>query len=429
MKKFTSLILVTVMAFMAVFMTSCDFDTSTAPDPEPAESTSESSDTSDNTQSDTPIKVADVNGLDVKGLYEKYKKLCLEMKNFEVTSVTTELYDGVETKTNMTAKFGSDGKIYFKITEDSDTSEFWISDNEAYFNMGELKFRIINFKLSDFISDNIDNILSGIDAKKLESASLYKLGESYYFSIELSADEALEMGYEDEAHTATFYFDSNGNVTKTVVVSKSLNETETYSNVGNNITVSMPKNTTDYETIDYDELFGDDSVLYAVYDSVFEAVQNAKYYHSEATVEEKGKSSTSLVYGIDMTGNQLCVAYTSEGEYSIRKKVNGDIYISENGEKEEKVSEGLSELETTLANAAKIKSTFLAFKLDEESITYIDLEYDTEVEMYNLVVCSDDVLFGFLFNEDMTYVQVEIETGNSSLSYTFSEINNKSLTY
>lgn len=425
MKRFISAILLVVVIFMAIFMMSCDFDTSDTSDTT-SDSTSESGGSDTSAESNQPqqaIKVDSVNGLDAKGLYEKYQKLCLEMKNFEVTSVTTEVFDGVEAKTTMNAKFGSNGKIYFKITAYESTSEFWIGNNEAYCKMEELKFKIINFKLSEFMEDSLSNTLSGIDNKKLQGASLYKSGESYYFSITLSADEALEMGYEAEAHTATFYFDSNGNVTKTVVASMSLNETEMYSNVGKNVTVSMPMDTSAYTTVDYDEIFGDNDQAYEAYEDLFDAVKNAKCYVVESVVEEGGKS-TRVVYGIDMGGNQYC---EDGDEYCIRKTKEGNVYVGVNGN-EQKVNGDLSKYNDALAKAAKSRDGFLAFK---DTIAYMPmkLEYDGYVEKYVLHVYAEDLLIGFLFNDDMTYIEAEFinEDEGTCLSYEFFELNNTAL--
>ena len=434
MKKIISLAIAILMVLGSLALTACDVgdvtvnigDSQTAQDS--STDTNSSTDTSgEGGEAAQPVKVDSIKGLKVPELIDRYYKLLEFKQTFEVVNKTVETVDGKQVNSEGVVKIGKNSMYIKTVDFDVDnfegTVEMWIVNGTLYMNQNGVKQKAEDVNFEEFVSSFAETP-EKLPEQKLQAAQLYQVGNSYYFTIELNAEESAAHGYEEETHKVTFYFDANGDITKTVVTRLGFSETETFSNVGKNVIVNPPSDASSYVSAGSANV---DGTVYATYEALFDKVEAARVYEMTLFSGE----TFLMDYMVDYAGDQSVIV-DSDGVLHFMYVVDGKGYVAK-GESDIVQTEYNSEMRQIFDNAKSLRSSFSQFKLPQYAMNDLDMQYFSEDSTYLITYSAkgtdNTVEVKIFFDRDMTnieyYQTVIYDDGDvETMSYGICEIDN-----
>ncbi len=284
MRKICSLLLALVIFISA--LVSCDESSpSTGDESKPSSKPAEkpTAQTSE-VLSKEPIKAASVNGKNARQLIESAQEYMSidKVTDIDLSMTTTEIAgDTILTGSIQIKKSGE--SMYVLLDENGEKTEIWIANGNLYVNAGGVKQMFCDMSLEDFFEGDLEDLLednssnSQMPEEKLDAAEIYFFGNEYYFSIELTPEEAEAEGLPRESCTMTFYFDKKGILKRALQDQKSYKETLELAVLNKPVRISPPEDKEQYTEISVEVTRSE----YQKYLGVLDAIEKSGYVFME----------------------------------------------------------------------------------------------------------------------------------------------------
>lgn len=370
MKKVLSIILIAIVIVNLFLIVGC-YKTDTEND---SQSEVETPDNSDDTKPNSqPVAIKTVNGMTLIQLYENFIEEYTKAATLDISIITDITSEGIQTNSSLRLKL-TDDAMYIMVDADDTELECWFLEDSSYLNIAGEKHKNSNVTVDDifgegFIELSLSSVANDVDnsvySKKLENAQLYTDNDEYCCDLKFTVEEAEALDMEAEAFTETLFFDAQGKIKKIVHQSSTEKTTIVLHSYGDTLSVSAPADADSYieQTIPDDDGENDqtqppvdfsgvqDPLLYAEYQRVFEAINNAQKFQMMVTT----KGSTVLFYTV--VGNNEYTRVLENGVYFDRWYVNGKGYVCENDGTA--VSTAVTESFLSYFNSAKDQKDFV----------------------------------------------------------------------
>ncbi len=409
MKKYLSLALCIIMIMSSLLLVSCDILDSNAETETNGDVTSETEKKESETtepettepettepESDTPIEVETLGGKNALGLYRKADEEINYDDSFEGTVTTTKTVDG-ETTTTVGIMKVSNNNLYIKTTEDGEVTELTAMNGTVYMSAKGKKIKTTGVDMNELWADlSLSSDIEFADSR-FDGIKLYCLDDVYYFTLQLTAEEAEMLGMEYDTASVTFYYDSNAILTKINYYQKNYQGTEVYSNIGKAVTVSAPQNESEYIT-------AVSNTDWQKYKTVCQKLASMTSYNSTIEMFNDGERVQCMEYNIDTVGNEHIKMVSGYDVYHIYK-YNGSCYAVENGSAPEE-GEPTEDILTTFANMAAMKNTSAAKIAPKYGIS--SMSVTTNVDDTTIIIkdLSDNTV---KYTYNATYSQITVE--------------------
>ncbi len=372
MKKIISAVLLCFVLLSSLMLSSCD-DTR-----EEAKATSAAPLVLDNGGSGTEQPDL-VKGKTPRQLAETFVKEYKSAKTFDISVVMTEEYDGESYTEQVDIKLSEEAAYVFMSMEDMKMT-LWSVGGVTYVDMDGEKYRSRDTSVDDIFGEGfIDSFLEGLPSefpeeyiKKLNLAKLEYSNGEYYFSVSITAEEAVQMDLGDEAYTETLYFNLNGKLTKIVDVGEDYTVTVKLNSYGEKITVTPPEDAASFEDMDTAGGGGGggssgttSSAEYKQYLEVCNAINNATKYQMRMNINDE----PYLDYETDGKGEMVAVHQGSD--YYVMWSVGGVGYVMENYE-DPRATTLTNDMREAFTKAKNLKST-IASAFDEDEMELLSV--------------------------------------------------------
>lgn len=430
MKKFISIILVCVLILSSLLLTSCDL----------FEKEKKSSDKKSNkTEVSTPSPVKNVNGKNARQLLEDALNEYSQSESYDLSMTMKTTENGKKTTETIVLKLNKTS-FYLDMTMDGTDMEVWFVDNVAYINNEGEKYKTSASSADDLFGEGfIDSLLDMVPLKipeayfeKMEDAQIYSLKGEYYFTIELTAEEALEIFDDDTAITETFRFDSKGNITQISSEQEASDISILIKSYGKDIKISKPKDANKYdekpaETINPSETLpnvtppqeenNDTNVttqsLYDEYLQLLKQISSAQAYVMDIFMEEE----LYLSYVINSKGQQYVLS-REEGYDHEMWIVSGKGYVSISNQ---------TPIQTAITSdmlQSCESANELRYQLTKEPIALSDME---NLQRYPRDLGLNEKGIYFNYTEEGIMYSYYIYYGDSYIDFTITSFYNNTL--
>ena len=340
-KKVLSIILIAIVIVNLFLIVGC-YKTDTENDSQSeVETPDNSNDTKPNSQ---PVAIKTVNGMTLIQLYENFIEEYTKAATLDISIITDITSEGIQTNYSLRLKL-TDDAMYIMVDADDTELECWFLEDSSYLNIAGEKHKNSNVTVDDvfgegFIELSLSSVANDVDnsvySKKLENAQLYTDNDEYCCDLKFTVEEAEALDMEAEAFTETLFFDAQGKIKKIIDQSSTEEITVTLDVYNNTLLINAPADKDSYieQTIPEEDDSNQDTpedlsgiqnpLLYAEYQSVFQAIKNARKFEMIVTT----KGSSILFYTV--VKNNACVCVLENGVYCDRWYVDGKGYVCEN---------------------------------------------------------------------------------------------------
>ena len=341
MKKILSIILTVIVIANLFLMVGCDKTHENSHSQLEETTTVTSNDSKPNSK---PVAVNTLNGMTLTQLYENFIEEYTTADAFDISIVTNATLDGAQTTSSVRLTLTNYATYIMADAADAKI-ECWFFEDSSYLNLAGEKYKMSNITADDifgqdFIELTLSSIVYDTDnfiyLEKLEEAQLYLHNDEYYCYIAFTDQEALSLGLEAEAFSETLFFDAQGKIKKIIDQSSTEEITVILDVYNNTLLINAPADKDSYieQTIPEEDDSNQDTpedlsgiqnpLLYAEYQSVFQAIKNARKFQMIVTT----KGSSILFYTV--VKNNACVSVLENGVYCDRWYVDGKGYVCEN---------------------------------------------------------------------------------------------------
>ncbi len=446
MKKILSMVLVIIMLSLSLLLNACDSD---KPDRGANENQTTDTGTETETETDTetesesetesgpsspvpsgPIAVTDVNGMNGRQLIERFVEEFSATELYDMSVTTKSKEDGVTTTLRVDMKINETAVYVYTLNGDA-YIKVWCVDDTMYVDMLGEKYKTTGQDVDDIfgegmMSDLFGDVLSDLPESYLEkakNAQIYSQNSLYYFTVTVTASEAMEMGEGEEGYTETIYVDSTGTLKK-IVDKQGTDETIlTLNSYGKPVVITAPD---DAES--YIEILGvgpgdQDPQIYAVYQTLCEKLEAATVYTMECLLDDE----PYLRYATDGSGEYIG-CYDEDHFYEMWF-VGNTGYVSLDGEGAE-----VTDATEDISSAMLLARTLLSMVADPVSgtdMTYLTLtqgegtDQILTFEIEYMEGVSD--LYTITYDQQMTTIAIKITSsydGDAETSeYRFGYVN------
>ncbi len=379
-----------------------------------------------------PMPIPSVKGKNGRQLFEDAMSSYTSSTTFDIAMTMESTENGTKTTEKMEYKIGSNS-MYFDIEMGEQDMTIWFVDNTLYLEMGDEKYKAANTNIADVLGENFfDELLSELPTdisdipeaymKKMESAQIYSYKGTYYFSVTVTDEEAVEMELGEKGYTETMYFDSNGAIKK--IVAKDAKETMTVliNSYGKDVEISTPENADEFVEKPIEEEAGpgvQDHATYAVYEDILDTLRNATSYIMSIEMNER----PYIFYEVDAVGGKYTAVLESESIYEMWL-VNGQGYVCINNDTPLKTNE-LSTILKSMESAESTKDYITESPIHGDEMSHLTISNTSNSGEKNLSfsVIKTDLIYTYSFTYAETYVDVFItkfENGETeTLKYIF----------
>ena len=182
--------------------------------------TKQTQSSSSNATQNKEEKIETISGKNARGIVKAFFEEYSTITSVDVITDRFAFVDGVGIEERDELKInGDDYYCLAKRNNGAEVMEMWCVDGMTYVNSQGQKIKAqidiedyLGVKLSDILTSTVPAELPDIYHAKLNRSQIYKAGYTYYFSIEISADEAYEMSGVYVGCTETYYCNSEGRI-------------------------------------------------------------------------------------------------------------------------------------------------------------------------------------------------------------------------
>lgn len=440
MKKFLSIVLVCMMLSLSFLLIACDSGNS-----DPGAEENQTTDTNSETEAESeteaggsshtpsrPIAVTDVNGMNGRQLLEKFSEEFCATELYDLSLTMKSKEGGVTTSMRMDMKT-NETSVYVYMLEGEVDVKVWCIDDTTYVNMSDTKYKTSGKDVDDILGEGTMDSLFGesladlpeLYLEKAKSAQIYSHNSLYYFTITVTASEAMEMGEGNQGYTETFYVDSTGAVKKIVDKFETEEVILTLNSYGKPVVITAPADAESYVEIPGVGPGDQDPDIYAVYQTLCEKLEDATIYSMVLLYDD----APYLFYDTDGSGEYIG-CYDEDHFYEMWI-VGNTGYVSCDGEdaemtdSTEDISSAMLSAEMLIAMIAEPVSgadmTYLTLTQGEgtDQILTFELEYDEDwADLYTIT-----------YDQQMTTITIQIASSYEgeveTMEYRFEYINDQ----